>query len=393
MSVIVSGVAVASPNRNTDIAKVMADLQAQFANNEKVIAYLTDEVGVKSIEDFAKLFASPADIATLIEVVPDIAKPQKLLQTSRLRQAWEGVNKAMEVACVQQRKGAEDPDLDKPLGQEELGTLAEAFWSRYHLSFPPEETPADTLVSRIFRELNRHLLTVRDVWRVQPSALQVKSEKKVTEITDTISINQTVPEELVSSSKSVPRYLSNLWTLMLAYARAGATPRVDAPNDGEPRGSDSTLYVQVPLDVVIRYHRRAQQFALQLPQRQALAILAARDEAERRVWVDKYRNNRSSTLGEIISDTFDKREGVWQIAPEYSEREVETTRPQATIKRGRSPPRLVKGYCMKYNEGGCVDGLECPDGGKHRCNAITKRGTTCNMNNHRAVVCRNAKRQ
>ncbi len=102
------------------------------------------------------------------------------------------------------------------------------------------------------------------MWRVQVLAQQQKGVKRRTEMGH-IAVVQDDDEPIGHGARSVRRYMDLLWTLLLACAKAGAKARADAPNDGEPLGSNSTLYVEVPLDVCLRYHRRAQAFALQLP--------------------------------------------------------------------------------------------------------------------------------
>ena len=51
--------------------------------------------------------------------------------------------------------------------------------------------------------------------------------------------------------RSVDSYLQLLHTLMIAYARAGIKPLQGAP--AEQKGTASTLLVECPLDVAMRY--------------------------------------------------------------------------------------------------------------------------------------------
>ncbi len=244
--------------------------------------------------------------------------------------------------------------------------------------------PSDALLPRCSRELQRRLLTVRDVWKVQTLSRELKADKRTTDLSAGIALVQEVVAPIEKGERTLTRYLELLWTLMLAYAKAGCKLRPDAPTDGEPFGSSSVMYVGVPLDVLMAYHRRAQSFAMKLPPSQALSILTARDEAERKTWVDAFRGSKA-TLGEVIASTFDKRAGVWIVAPEIDAASSSTKRSSPSPRRA-AKPRDVD-FCTKWNAGGCTPGDVCPHGLKHRCNITRSNGDPCNLKNHRAIHC------
>ena len=60
------------------------------------------------------------------------------------------------------------------------------------------------------------------------------------------------------------------FTLMIAYAMAGSKQRTGAPAT-EPKGTDCTKMVEVPLDVVRRHRFRAHSTASKMPYSPALA--------------------------------------------------------------------------------------------------------------------------
>ncbi len=379
-----SGVQVVAPEQVADIGAVMKELGSQFNIDDKVIKFFVEDVGITTLRDFGTMFSSAEDVKQTVEMIAGLEPVKRLLQVARVRQAWEGIAQAQQTANDQRRLKGEDPDLDLMLPQGDLDDLTATFWVRYHLQFDSEIMPSDALLSRCSRELSRRMLTVRDVWRVQNLAKELKSEKAPKDSADGFALPQ---ENNVADKprKTVQRYLDMLWTLMLAYAKAGCKKRIDAPKDNEPFGSRSTDYVQVPLDVVMAYHRRAQSFALQLPPAQALAVLTARDEAERKVWVDRYRQGKD-TLGEVIATTCDKREGVWILQPESVPGER-----GHKVDRSRSPMRGGKqreiAFCARWNAGGCTDGDDCPDGLRHKCNVVKANGQVCGLRNHRAIRC------
>ena len=78
------------------------------------------------------------------------------------------------------------------------------------------------------------------------------------------------------------------------------------------------MFVVVPMDVVMRYHRRlaSRAHCLQELGVNALEWVQPRDEAERNLWVKEYRNSEL-TLGKVISQIFERRESVWIVDEEH----------------------------------------------------------------------------
>ena len=68
-------------------------------------------------------------------------------------------------------------ELDALLEDATLGEVKVQFWKRYRLMFPADVMPSDQLVSRCFRELDRRLLIVHDVWKTRNLMHQVSSTK------------------------------------------------------------------------------------------------------------------------------------------------------------------------------------------------------------------------
>ena len=58
-------------------------------------------------------------------------------------------------------------DLDSLLEDSELRDVKVAFWKRYHMRYPSEMHPADSLLSRLSRELSKRMLCVYDVESAQ----------------------------------------------------------------------------------------------------------------------------------------------------------------------------------------------------------------------------------
>ena len=113
------------------------------------------------------------------------------------------------------------------------------------------------------------------------------------------------------AAPSLHNYMTNLMTLLVAYSKAGSKLRADAPT-AEPKTVDSTKVVECPLDVLMRYYFRVRDRAHSLQYHMAPGWIQRRDEAERTVWVDRFRNS-TDTLGEIIQHTLQTREAMWEL--------------------------------------------------------------------------------
>ena len=107
-------------------------------------------------------------------------------------------------------------------------------------------------------------------------------------------------------------YMQHLLTLLLAYSIAGIQPVLGAPATPEVRGAETWRITSCPLDIVMRYHYRAMNRLTCLPAKTALGWIQKRDEADRAVWVDRYRNTQKGL--EVILETIIAKEPMWEFA-------------------------------------------------------------------------------
>lgn len=92
----------------------------------------------------------------------DAAKPtNKLLSVSRLRQAWRSLKRARDSEDAIKRPGHDTIDMDDLLAASVLDDIEARHWARYKMTWPPEIAPADTLISRIVRELEKRILSMQ----------------------------------------------------------------------------------------------------------------------------------------------------------------------------------------------------------------------------------------
>ena len=185
------------------------------------------------------------------------------------------------------------------------------------------------------------------------------------------------------------------------------------------KGVDSTKQVAVPLDVMLRYYFRAVRVSSLWPEGTRLAWLRAHDEAERTVWVDRYRNSQDS-LGVVVQAVTKERDAHW-VGPLVAGKASTSS---STKRRSRSPSggshhshvssrkgsrkrskkdkkksgkakrwlaktRGGESLCKGWNsKAGCKDGKKCT--AKHRCNGelSSSKGKACGED-HPSYRCTN----
>ena len=369
--------------------ELFGELGNELDIDPKVTSWLTspDGLAAKSLDDL--LYACNEDgIDKLIEAAKP---PNMLLAGSRLRQAWRSLQRARDSEDVIKRSGHDTMDMDDLLAASVLDDIEARRWARYKMTWPPEIAPADTLISRIEGELEKRTLSVQMVFKVRTQAHQQRDVRKRTRVAEGL--------EMVSASvgrgaaPSLHNDMANLLTLLVAYSRAGSKLRADAPT-AEPKTVDSTKVVECPLDVLMRYYYRVQDRAHALQYHMAVGWIQRKDEAERAVWVDRFRHSTES-LGEIIQHTLQTREAMWEL-PTPEVRLTRTPgggRPGAKRKpvpgaASKAPPvkpppknraealRDGTRLCLGFNQGKCTySSRKCNY--THQCSVVKPNGDAC----------------
>ena len=293
-----------------EVAEEFRKIGDKYGWEPSVVKWMIAAEGLaaRSINDFIFSVSDEAGVSAIVE---GITVNNRIQQVSRVRQAWRALRKAIEDAEVVKRQGELNTDLDKLLTQPELEGMAEKHYQRYKLTWPPEVTPGDLLVSRLAREIQLRQLSFREVWKIRTQAFQQKAQRKKIKLTDNLDLLQDEAEDDNVLNHDVHGYLEGLFTLLLAYSMAGIQSVQGAPSV-ESRGTDTTLVVQCPLDILLRYYHRAQDRAHKLPRSMSLEWIKRNDEADRMAWVDKYRNSKE-TLGSVIHTVLIQREALWVI--------------------------------------------------------------------------------
>jgi hypothetical protein len=254
-------------------------------------------------------------------------------------------------------------------------------------------SPADTVVSRIVRELEKRTLGVREVFKVRTQAHQQKGMRKRTKLANGIEMLSAEAEDH-EVGHTIQNYLTGLQTLLIAYSKAGSKLRADAP-ECEPKTMDSSMVVECPLDILMRYFYRVQDRAWRMPYPLALNWIWRHDEAERTVWVNRYRNSHE-TLGEVIKHCLITREAMWEIPlpvsrPPHPDADkvpgaAPKRRPQKPAGGGAGrPPKGAEApnagtlrdgshLCRSFNAGNCQR-KTCAY--THKCSKVLNGGRVC----------------
>jgi len=391
------------------VKKEFQDLGDKFKWEQALVDWMTaaDGLGALTLMDFVYALPNEEAAEAIVEAAGFDQKPKIMQQASRVRQAWLGMKKTIKDAETLKTRGLDDNDLDTILPQEQLDDLADKFFARYRMYFPSFVMPSDLVISRIYKEITKKLLTFRDVWKIKSQGQLLKATRKKTIIADGLEMVQGDVEG-ESEIKTIREYLSKLFTLMLAYAVAGATAVEGCPLV-EKRGADSTMYVQVPLDIVLRYYYRVKRYADELPAAVALGMVQKRDECERELWIDGFRNG-GKTLGEVIVKTAEIRESVWHVPDEIKKMRGREGQEEPERRSKRDAEGKPKGggtkmtsadieckfrngtkLCREYQFGNCK-AADCAKG-KHKCARKTGANARVCGGMHAAINCLAKNRQ
>ena len=396
-------------------------LAADFGFDDKVRGLFFEGV-MENLEDFRYYFAEEKEIDAFVAAEQALKGPEQRLQIARVRRAWTAVRQNG-LRKENRNTISSVAELDDLLEEGTLREVKVQFWKRYKVKYPVEVIPSDQLLSRCYREMEKRLLTVYDVWKVKNLMHQVMTTKKRKQVgTDLYTFEDEA--EAMPEVRGVEKYLTMLHTYLLALATAGSSKMSGAPQD-EVFGNDSTKFVKVPWDVLQAYHFRASRSVMLLPEASRLAWLEGKDIAERAVWVSQFREGDES-LGQVIHSVMEKRGAHWDIpvqtvqtvasrptfppqlppnlsTPKKQRQGQQQSQQPANQKPASSPsnPRKMtpgsvtealrdgKRLCPDFNKGRCATrGSSCAKG-LHKCAKVLRGGRPCGMAFHGAYNCRN----
>ena len=255
----------------------------EFSLNEKVLTLLLKST-MENLDDLRYWFSTEAEVDSFITEDDSLKGHDMKLQVSRLRCGWQSLRKS---ALLKESRNSASTvaDLDDLLCDTDLRGVKLNFWRRYKLKYPTEIYPCDQIISRCYRELEKRMLTVYDMWKVKSLKHQVTTSNKRRKVADGLF---TIEEEAVAQpTYNVEGYLARLHIYLLALAITGSTKKQGA-TDGESFGTESTDYIAAPWDTLAAYYFRAVEAAAAIPEGSRLAWLERCDSAERSVWVSSF---------------------------------------------------------------------------------------------------------
>ena len=380
----------------SDSVKTMKALQDQFKLSAAVMtAFKTSKAD--TLTELRFIFASEEEAGAYVKAISGLEDVS--IMVSRVRHMWHAIRQQASVreTCKSRLDAA---DLDDMLDDEVLVDAKIAFWRRHKLRFPPDVMPADSLVSRCSREMTKRMLMVFNVHTAKNLKHQVTTSKKRKRLAADL---YTEEEEVIEDARDAGEYLDKLMIYMLALVVAGINQIEGSdPNAEATVGADTTLHVQVPLDVVWSYVWRAKRAAVAIPVPRRLAWLERQDVEERTQWVAEFRDG-TDTLGAVVKRLMVTRDAHWSPV------EAPRNDPPAHVPERTSPPKggkakrdgpargspqqqemkltLMNGekLCPAFQKGACrTQGSGCA-AGLHKCAVLTSgNGRVCGMSDHGA---------
>jgi hypothetical protein len=227
---------------------------------------------------------------------------------ARVKKAWEILN-----TIKKGRKGDQaslnDDKVDDPLPQLTLATLADLWKARHDLELDPHMRPADALIARIYREINRNTASLIDISKVRSLIHAAAPEvNRQVALDGQISLNFTEGAGSKRSIGSTTAYYFGLRILGYAYAYAGNELVLSKANPTEK-------VLNCPLNVNINYADRALRLAhdLALSESSKLVWLRARDVETRSTMIGLMRQGWPQ--GEALTKAQKEHALEWASGP------------------------------------------------------------------------------
>ena len=378
--------------------QIFMDLAARFEFKVEIVEEIL-KAGVRSLSDFRYY---PADNAELVQafVVPCKFDDERL-QGARLKSAWNSV--------VRAEKASEVPGADIQLDEEELlpsnqlNSLKELHYARYHLRFAPEVAPGDRLITKLSRALTKNSLEVYQIPQVKNLMAQRHDPPKRRKIAQNLWLTGEEEEPTQTDSAG---YMERLWTYLIALSIAGIEKTLTPPATAESLSTNSAEYVMVPMDILLKYWQRAEKLRKSLPESNRIHVIEHLDRTERAEWAQRFAN-KGDTLGRIILQVYQERDAHWlapppMAAPSSTVRSAsmasmappEPSRPAASGGKMAQALRDGKPLCKNWQNGRCPEqqARSCQDG-EHLCAHLLKSGRVCGNPGHIGSKCNNKQRR
>ena len=187
----------------------------------------------------------------------------------------------------------------------------------------------------------------------------------------------------------------------MALAVVGAAPHPLAPTTPEALGDDSTLFVVVPWNLLMKYQLRAEKFYSTLASAGRFKHLIRLDTEERAQWTHRLGTQATSSLGSIIKEVMAERGAIWVVSqhqtapPEPKSAPAASSNPTVADSVGRNIVNQLRDgtvLCNLFQSGRCRVSERSCDAGQHRCGHLLKAGRVCGSFQHSGNRCNNKQR-
>ena len=170
------------PRDGTDFKASLDTLALNFSLAPEIQARILAE-GLSHLEELRFFFDNEEHVGRWVAKLG--LGDKTMLETSRLRRAWAAVRLYFSTS-EQDRSKVALTDLDTMLEDGELRDVKQAFWKRYRQRFPAEVHPADSLLSRVSRELSKRMLCVFAIWKVRSLYFQLTTVQRKRKLGDNL---------------------------------------------------------------------------------------------------------------------------------------------------------------------------------------------------------------
>ena len=223
--------AVPTPVEKGTPFETFTKLAEDFSLEKAVIDYMMVKK-MKTLRDLRFWFSNEDEIKFFMAEINGVGKEDKELQVSKLRQAWSAVKQYVDLLQKDKSAGLES-ELDDMLSPQDLETRKVNFWQRHKMDVANEIYPADQLISRAAREMEKRMLLVYDVSVVRNLLYQLTTHKKKKQAVPGADLWTHDIHEIRTPPQDWYQYLEKLLTYLMALAIAGCKPMRDAPQSTE----------------------------------------------------------------------------------------------------------------------------------------------------------------
>ena len=215
---------------------------------------------------------------------------------------------------------------------------------------------------------------------------QKTTSAKRRRLTDNLYLHEDEEDTTPEVGTDAASYFNRMKVYFMALAVVGAAPHPLAPTTPEALGDDSTLFVAVPWDLLMKYQLRAEKFYSTLASAGRFKHLIRLDTEERAQWTHRLGTQATSSLGSIIKEVMVSQHQT--APPEPRSAPAASSNPTVAVNQLRDGTVL----CNLFQSGRCrVSGRSC-DAGQHRCGHLLKAGRVCGSFQHSGNRCNNKQR-